>query len=171
MDKARGIAILGGIAFKIHQPTAVASINQCLSTEGLDELPGAQLPGAYVPTVYRIEIYRSVYYSRQYERVTKRNSYTIQYRTCDSQLQFAFIECFVFLHDNILAVLTPIIVSETTYHHFNLTSARLCSHIFHVDALGSFVTVTATKIVKKCLYIEFDSRKYIVNFPSTVLFD
>ena len=116
-----------------------------MSTEGLDELPGAQLPGVYVPTVYRIELDGSLYYSRQYERVTKRNSYTIQYHNCDSQLQFGFIECFGFLQDKILAVLTPIIVSETTYQYFNLTSARLCSHIFHVDALGSFVTVTATK--------------------------
>ena len=89
----------------------------------------------------------------------------------DTALQFAFIECFVLLYDNILAVLTPIFVSQTTYQHFNLTSARLCSHIFNLDSLGPFVTVTATKIVKKCLYMEFDSRKYIVNFPSTVLFN
>lgn len=139
--------------------------------EGLDELPGAQLPGAHVPTVYRIEIHGSVYYSRQYERVTKRNSYTIQYRDSDSELQYAFIECFIIVHDKVLAVLSPIIVLEATNQHFNLTSARLCNHILHVDTLGSSVTVTATKIVKKCLYIEFDSRRYIVNFPSTVLFD
>ena len=53
--KLMGIAILGGIALKIHQPSVVTSINVCLNAEGLDELPGAQLPGTHVPTVYRIE--------------------------------------------------------------------------------------------------------------------
>ena len=85
--------------------------------------------------------------------MTKTNSYTIQYRDSDSELRYAFIECFIIVHDKVLAALSSIIVSEATNQHFNLNSARLCNHILHVDTLGSSVTFTATKIVKKCLYI------------------
>lgn len=141
--------ILGGIAFKIHQPAVIGSINECLRAEGLEELPSDQLPSAHVSTIYRTEIRGSVYFSRQYERVTKINSFTIQYKDSGGLLKYAFIECFVFVHDRILALLTPVNVSGSTYQHFHLTSARLCNHIFHVDTLGSFITVTATKIVKK----------------------
>ena len=61
------------MSLKLHQPTVVASIKECLST-GLGGPSGAELLSAHMATVYRNEIDGPVYYSRQYEKVTKSNS-------------------------------------------------------------------------------------------------
>ena len=83
------ISVLGGVTLKLFTPNVVSSINDCLHAEGLGELADGALP-----TVYRAEINGFVYHSRQYERVTKRNSFTISYKHNNTH-HFALIECFI----------------------------------------------------------------------------
>lgn len=54
-------------------------------------------------------------------------------------LHFAFIECFIFVNNNILAVLNPLSILPETYNHFNLTRSDLCNHIIHVSATDDVV--------------------------------
>lgn len=49
------------------------------------------LPPTSITIVYRVELRGITYYSRQYERVTKRNSYTIAYLDTDGCNRFALI--------------------------------------------------------------------------------
>ena len=128
-----GIYVLGGVGLKTLMPNILTSIEECLQTENLGELPEGALP-----TVYRADINGSLYYTRQYERVMKRNSFTVSYRDTEDTHRF------IFVNHHLLAVLN-------TYMHFNLTS------LFHVTSTDCFETVDASRILKKCLYIEFSN--------------
>ena len=96
-------------------------------------------------------------------------SFTVCYHE-EEEICFAFIERFIFIYNHILAVLNPLDVVANTQAHFKLTS-NICSHIQCVSTTNSFVTTIASNIKCKCLFVEFDSVKYVLNFPSTVLFD
>ena len=68
-----GVTVLGGVSFKAHSPPVIEALRQCLCSHGL------ALPCGSITTVYRVAIQGNVYYGKSYERVKKRNSYTIVY--------------------------------------------------------------------------------------------
>ena len=164
-----GISILGGVTLKMLLPQMLSAIKECVQVEGLS------LPDGPVTTMYRAEINGVVYYSRQYQRVKKRNSYTFSYLFGSEHLKcFGFIECFVFIHNRVIAVFKRIHPLQVTCHeHFQLTCPSSCSHIIPVSVCSSdsFGAIFASKIVQKCLFIECSSYQYVGFFPTSVLFD
>ena len=124
-------------------------------------------------TMHRIEIRGTVLYTRQYKRVKKRNSYTIVYDKNNSK-QFGSIEYFVFIHEKVVAVLKPILpLNVNCKEHFNLSTTILdeISFVHPVYVSHTFTFCFVEEIVSKCLFVDFNLDKYIVQFPSSLLFD
>lgn len=159
--------MVGGVAIKTFAPDILSAVTHCVLEEGLGGLPDGALT-----TIYRVEIDGILYYSKQYERVSKRNSYIPSYQQSSEEKKcFGFIECFIYVHNNVIAVVKSINVLPDTHKYFQLTSPEMCSQILHVEVKHFFTAILASRIVKKCLFIEFGSLQCIVQFPSTVLFD
>ena len=118
-------------------------------------------------TLYRVELRGNV----QYQRVKKRNTYTVVYLDNEGQNRFALIENFVFIHKKIIAILTalsplPIICKEK----FGILTTALDN--------VSFLTRVKTRLssVLFCarhfnLFLDFSSVFYIVQLPSCIAFD
>lgn len=153
---------------KVPLPSVTRAIADCLEKEGLT------LPDGPLTTMYRAEIKKNVYYSKQYERVKKRNSFTICYNNYDNAKSYGFIECFICVHNAPIAILQPIHPLPTTCKdHFNISTSCLdsVSHIIPMSVTSLVCAVLADRIIEKCLFLEFGSNKYIVKFPSRVTFD
>lgn len=67
------VTVLGGILLKILPPLNSDALKQYLYSSELN------LTSSSIAMLYHVEIKGEVYYSRSYQRVTKRNSYTILY--------------------------------------------------------------------------------------------
>lgn len=67
------VSILGGITLKVPLPSDADALAHLLCKNDLE------LPSGPLTTIYRIEFKGTVYFSRAYKRVKKRNSYTILY--------------------------------------------------------------------------------------------
>ena len=129
-------------------------------------------------TVYRVELRGQTFYSRMYARVKKRNSYTICYLDRNRMLNFAFIEYFVYVCNSVVAILLPLLPLQhgsldvlfglnTGYLPANQSSfifpVKLANHLVY----GCF----AEDIQSKCLFLDFESSKYIVMFHSNIFYD
>ena len=68
---SKEVNFLGGVTLKVLLPSMAQVLATYLEGEDLT------LPAGPVTTVYRAEINGYFYYSRQYQRVKKRNSYTV----------------------------------------------------------------------------------------------
>lgn len=94
--------------------------------------------------MYRLEIQGTVYYSGQYKRVKKRNSYTIVYVDKRRSKTIAFIEYFVFIHQKVIAILKPLLpmhVHVSCKEHFvpmHMHSRMKFAHsLLRLDGTGS----------------------------------
>ena len=146
-----------------HVPCVIAALTALLETE---------LPAGLLPTVYRAEYKGQLYFSRQYSRVKKRNSYTVIY--CDGGRQhFAIVDSFVMINNRLIAILLPLIPhSLSCKEYFNLsTVVELLSHLIPVTKGNSFKCCFIEQFVCTCLFIDFGFIQYIAKFPSTVMFD
>ena len=131
------------------------------------------VPCRPLTTVYRIEFQGVVYFSKAYQRVKKRNRYTVLYQN-DEQEEFGLIEYFLFLHHKIIVVLkllSPIPV--TCKSHFNLSTTVLdtVSFLTPVVKTNTVECCFVEDFVRKCLFIDFNSIQYVCQFPSTITFD
>ena len=104
------VNVLGGVSLAAIQPFVLQMLSEFLDEHGLNMPPGPHT------TLYRIDMNGSTYYSRKYQRVRKRNSYTIAYL---ESRKFAFIDCFLHVCNRVIAVLTLLCpVKVTCMHHF-----------------------------------------------------
>ena len=165
------VRVLGGVSQKVLLPSVLQSLSTFLNACGLD-FP----PGPYT-TVYRAEVRGVEYYSRAYQRVKKRNSYTISYSDNGTK-KFAFIEYFVHLQQRVIAVLKPLSPLQVTCKdHFGLTTAVLDSSVFitPVNIENTIEICFAEDISAKCLFLDFQvgctHYAYVAQFPSTISFD
>ena len=83
-----GVTVLGGVTLKVHSPMVIHAM--CIRASGLDLVSNS------VPTLYRVEMHGDVYYSKSYQRVTKRNSYTVFYLV-NGRTKYGFINYFVYI--------------------------------------------------------------------------
>ena len=107
------VNVLGGVSLRV---LLLHALKECLFCNGTSVLPGP------LKTVYRVEVRGKLYYSRQYQRVKKRNSFTVAYLDCNGLNKF---EYFVFVCEQVIAVftpLTPLSVSSKNdwYHRFSI---------------------------------------------------
>ena len=109
---ASDITVLGGVTLKTPLPTDADALSDFLLNYELCLPPGP------LTTIYRVEFQGVTYYSRAYERVKKRNSYTVMYCS-NGQERFGIIEYFLFLHNKVFAVLKLLIpITTTCKNHF-----------------------------------------------------
>ena len=73
--------------------------------------------------VYCVEVRGKLYYSKQYQRVKKRNSFTIDSNGLN---KFGLIEYFVFVCEQVIAVIKPLTpLPESAKSHFDFTNSVL----------------------------------------------
>ena len=144
--------------------------------EALEDLLGRnnmELPSATLTVTYRAECQGITYYSRQYTRVKKRNSYTVMYM--DSGVKhFGLIEYFAFVQQRLIAILNPLIPVRTSCkQHFHLSTDVLdtLSFIIPVARMDSVKCCFVEEFTAKCLSVNFGTEYYILKFPSSVMFD
>ena len=126
--------------------------------------------------LYRIQFRGTVFYSRQYGRVKKRNSYTIMYYDRTNQCKkFAAIEYFLYIKKRIIAVLKPLCPAPcgSCKDHFDLCTSIVdtLSFLHPVSFEDGCVVCFAEDILSKCLFLDFDHVKYVLTFPSSLMFD
>ena len=110
---ASDITVLGGVTLKTPLPTDADALSDFLLNYEL------RLPPGPLTTIYRVEF-------QAYERVKKRNSYTVMY--CSNGQERFGIEYFLFLHNKVFAVLKLLIpITTTCKNHFSLSSSVLDS--------------------------------------------
>lgn len=162
------VSVLGGVTLQVALPCIMHALQEYLHVYNL------ALPPGQLVTMYRIEVRGTLYYSRQYQRVKKRNSYTIAYLDRNKLKKFALIEYFVYIHQRVIAVLKPLLpLHISCKEHFNLTTTVLdtVSFMYPVRVADSYSFCFAEDIVSKCLFVDFSYTQYVVQFPSSVTFD
>lgn len=162
------VNVLGGVTLQVALPSIIHALAEYLRTHNLVLAPGQLV------TMYRIEIRGTIYYSRQYQRVKKRNSDTIIYMDQNNLNKFALIEYFVYIHQRVIAVLKPLIpLYACCKEHFNLSTTIVddVSFLNPVTIGDSYSFCFAEDIVCKCLFVDFSSIQYVVQFPSSTIFD
>ena len=97
------VTVLGGISVKLASPQVLHALKECLRLNGM-----ATVVFSPLKMVYRVEVRGKLCYSRQYQRVKKRNSFTIVYLDCTGLNKFALIDYFVFASEHLIAVLIPL---------------------------------------------------------------
>ena len=101
----------------------------------------------------------------------KRNSFTVLYNDHTNRSnKFAAIEYFLFIEKKILAVLKPLTpLPVTSQDHFDISIDL--SFIHPVFMADGFTVCFVEDIICKCLFLDFDSVKYVLTFPSSMMFD
>ena len=162
---------MGGTTLLFIDPTVVQLVNEFLrhlhSTSVLSYNPERR-----VRVLYRVEISGQLYSSAHYNRVKRRNTYTVMYTDNNGIDTFSLVQYYIFAADKIvLAVIKrlnrlPISCQE----HFHLTSAALdsvsCLGSFSVRPSGILDVVELSTIKEKCLHIELStSTQYVSHIP------
>lgn len=161
------VSVLGGLCLKPLLPSVEQVLGEFLQRNSLE------LPSGPLTTVYCAEYQGNLYFSRQYQRVKKRNSYTVVYSDGEAK-QYALIEHFVFVNHRLVAILKPLsLIPVARKDHFDVSTTAL-------DTLSFLIPVVITDVVKccfvekfisKCLFIDFGYVKYVLEFPSSIIFD
>ena len=116
----------------------------------------------------RIKLRQGVFYSQQYTRLRSRNSYTVCYSDGGEE-KFGFIQYFLSLPGQTLAVVTPLLPAS---HSCYPTQLRILRHrIKSVVLDSSFCIVSVDMFICKCVFIEFDNLCYVARKPSTLNLD
>ena len=140
--------------------------------EDLLQRNNMELPSAPLTVAYRAECQGIAYYSRQYARVKKRNSYTVMY--WDSGVKhFGLIEYFAFVQQRLIAILKPLIPVQTSCkQHFHLSTDVLdtLSFLMPVARMDSIKCCFVEDFSAKCLSVNFGTEYYVLKFPSSVMF-
>ena len=117
--------------------------------------------------LYRVEVQGAVFYSRCYERVKKRNSYTVVYCNKSNSRKFAFIEYFLYIGKKVIAILRELLpVHASCKDHFDLSTSV-------VDTVSSVSIADRFDVcfVEDILFIDFNNMAYVALFPSSLAFD
>jgi hypothetical protein len=162
-----GTAIVGGTTLLFIDPAVVELANECLCS--LDTGGVSCNPARRVRVLYRVEISRQLY-SSHYNRVKRRNSYTVMYTNNDGIDKFGLIQYYIFAADKIVLAIIERLdrLSVSCLDHFQLNSAALdsvsCLGCFPVRSSGSLDVVELSNIQEKCLHIELSSSSIFLAF-------
>ena len=117
---------------------------------------------------YRIQLGSKVYHSLEYERVKKRNSYTIAY-TKDGEERYGLIRFFLSLPTGTVAVLSPLNSSSNFIYPTQLSILR--SRVIPVVLEVNIIVVCVSCLVDKCVYVNLPGCMYIARLPNGLLTD
>ena len=164
----QGVRVLGGVSLQMPLPSVLSTLAEFLHSYGM-ELPQGQLMA-----LYRVEVRGVVFYSRCYERVKKRNSYTVVYCNKSNSRKFAFIEYFLYIGKKVIAILRELLpVHGSCKDHFDLSTSVVdtVSFLRPVSVADRFDVCFVEDILNKCLFIDFNDMAYVALFPSSLAFD
>ena len=159
------VNVVGGISLRPLQ-LLPPTLGLFLDANNLEHPPNS------VTVIYRVELRGVMYYSMGYERVKKRNSYTVAYLDSDGSNKFGLIEYFIFVHNKVVVVLQELNPVSSCKEHFQLSTMGLdvMSFLFPVKT-GERVFCFVQDITSKCLFLDLCSTQYVVCFPSSIVFD
>ena len=112
---------------------------------------------------WRLQFKGTLFYSKDYRRVTSRNSYTVCFTNP--------VETF----GQILYFIELTFTDDITHYPFGVIEVFDCNavmnfpHLFNCVNTHNTVTVPVQDIQFKCLYISFNCNSFISKFPSNVI--
>ena len=108
------------------------------------------MPTGLIASVYRVRIQGSLFYSKSYQQVKERNSYTIMYLSSENK-HYAFIDFFVYVHEKVFAILKPLkVLTVTCKEHFSIGTPV---SLIPVQREDSIKVCFVDNILAKCLFI------------------
>ena len=120
---------------------------------------------ATIKTFYEVWIGSELFYSKQYTRVIKRNSYTILYKKGD-RCYFGKVLQYYFVNQNVIASVQRLVV--TSKDPFIYDSIPMVK----VKEQSLYDVINICDIYEKCVYVEIDNdNTYVCRFPSKILCD
>lgn len=146
----------------------LVAINSYLCGHGTELL---QLDGG-IPTFKRIELLGVTYYAESYDRVKKRNSYTIQFQAPgDDDKEFGLVQLFVESEKGLLALVRLLDQRDDfpLLDHLVREGFRPLTNTYVVEK-GALRAIPVQHIKGKCVYIDINGlpRNYVTCFPNTV---
>lgn len=168
------ISAIGGSALISLSPSVIDATNAYLVHCGVSRLHS----DTRVQAFYKAKIGNCIYFSANYGRVCKRNSYTVLYKKAGVEefgmIQFFFTIPLLSMPLVVIKRLESITVSSQD--HFDLTDPAIGSidHIIPVEETGELYVTELKSIERKVLYIHFPSGfsdKYICLFPTQWMHD
>lgn len=120
----------------------------------------------FLHTFYRVLIGSQMFYTANYGRVKKRNSFTVAFHKdhVTRQKFFGKIQLFIIINNHAYVFISCLVPDSTSsFHAFNVEYLK-CK-CFPVSD-GPLELVPVKCIIEKCIYIEVEGRKYISRFPT-----
>ena len=116
---------------------------------------------------FRLQIGSELYFSEEYQRVKKRNSFTVLYSNEDGGLECGQIQYFLYVFKlvAVVKILKPCVGSFVDPTTFGLKIP-----IIPVEA-DTFAVIFVSNILNKCVYIDLGGTKYVALFPSKIVGD
>ena len=111
-----------------------------------------------------------MFYSAQYSRVQKRNSYTIAFKDDSDTLKYGQIQYFTVCSGIAVGIVKLLKINETSRNCFKLTFNSLDFRVFPVCVSNVIKVVPVHMIKEKCIFISL-SKCYIDRLTSKVCMD
>ena len=124
----------------------------------------------HLTVYYRLQKMNQLIYSALYDRVKKRNSYTVCFIDCGT-LKFGQIQFFFTLSGNPVAAVKLLETDHSAQHHFQLTFNALDSRIFLVKRVEVLKVIPVQCIKEKCVFIDLQDNLYVARFTTAVSMD
>ena len=118
---------------------------------------------------YKAMVKGTVFFSKQYKRVKKRNSYTVSYVNEDGHIAYGQIMYFVHWKETgcCSAIINPLGISKECPSPTMLK----CGNLLRVDKLNATISVPISSLTSKCLFINIDRYMYVAKFPNFLHYD
>ena len=164
-------AIVGGMSVSSLTPDEKQLISSRYMTQCVGNIPDT------VQTFYRLQQGNSIFYSKRYGKVKKRNSYTVLFKNTASKEQFGQILYFLLIDNLPFAVLQPFAIHTNATDHFNLPQpdcTPLNSKLFIVPQESdiNYVAVPVNHIISKSVFVDIGSHNsYVICFPTHLTID
>lgn len=122
-----------------------------------------KLDSCTVQAFYRLQIAHQIYFSVQYGRVRKCNSYTVSY-TKDHITKCGFVQYYIFAQECTFAFVQVLRPLSTFREHFQVSTdcfENITCKLFPVALDQSYEVIPVADIVEKCMCIDVGSRMYV----------
>ncbi len=155
------VAAIGGITLCRLEGELLALFNAYLQTN--DQPP---LVPCSAQAFYRLQLDNQVFYSSEYGRVKKRNSYTVLYKS-GSGTKFGLIKHYIYLNHVFLLVKQLKVLPVTCQQRFKIDADAMdiVSRVLPVT-VGDPEIISVQQVVSKCMYIDMLHHQYVAKFPS-----
>lgn len=155
-------ALIGGTRMK-KLPTAVID----LSNRYLIHKQRQALSQDMVQVFYRVEVHGQTFYSSEYSRVKRRNTYPVLYKDAHDELKFGQVQ-YYFIADQraklVLAVIKQLPVLQTSTCSVKLPY-QCRSAPTEISVTDSLDITDLNSIQEKCLFIQKQPYKFVIRFP------